>query len=99
MTPIATFFSVIASPTSARSSRFELFISNVITSASTWFSSSSAGLYDCTDPNMRCCDGLPQHVWHHTSVFARSPFTVLLNTSSMNSGLITLSTKPRAASR
>ena len=41
---------------------------------------------------MRCCDGLPQQVWHHTSVFARSPFTVLLNTLSMNSGLITLST-------
>ena len=27
---------------------------------------------------MRCCDGLPQQVWHHTSVLARRPFTVLL---------------------
>ena len=33
--------------------------------------------------------GLPQHVWHHTSVFARRPFTVLLKTFSMNSGVIT----------
>ena len=27
---------------------------------------------------MRCCDGLPQQVWHQTSVLARRPFTVLL---------------------
>jgi hypothetical protein len=50
MAPMTTFFSVIAFPTSSRSSRFELFISNVITSASTWFSSSSAGLYGLHRP-------------------------------------------------
>src|SRR5271163_1369770 len=27
---------------------------------------------------MRCCAGLPQQVWHHTSVLPRSPLTVLL---------------------
>ena len=90
--PIATFISVIACPTAARSSAFELFISNVITSASTWFRTLERRLVALHRPNIRCCDGLPQHVWHHTSVFARSPFTVLLNTLSMNSGLITLST-------
>ena len=48
---------------------------------------------------MRCCDGLPQQVWHHTSVLARRPLTVLLNTSTMKSGLMTSSTMSRAASR
>ena len=49
--------------------------------------------------NIRCCDGFPQQVWHQTSVLARRPLTVLLNTSTMNAGLITSSTMPRAASR
>ena len=48
---------------------------------------------------MRCCDGLPQQVWHHTSVLARRPFTVRLNTSTLNFGLITSSTILRTASR
>ena len=30
---------------------------------------------------MRCCEGLPQHECAHTSVLARRPFTVRLNTS------------------
>src|ERR1041385_5472265 len=47
---------------------------------------------------MRCCEGLPQQVWHHTSVLARRPATVRLNTSTLNAGLITSSTRLRAAS-
>jgi hypothetical protein len=26
---------------------------------------------------MRCCEGLPQQLWHHTSVLSRNPLTVL----------------------
>ena len=36
---------------------------------------------------MRCWDGLPQQVWHQTSVLARSPFTVRLKTSRLNCGI------------
>ena len=38
---------------------------------------------------MRCWDGLPQHECAHTSVLARKPFTVRLNTSTSKSGVIT----------
>ena len=41
---------------------------------------------------MRCADGLPQQVWHQTSVLSFRPFTVLLKTSTMNSALIASST-------
>ena len=58
-----------------------------MTSASTLFRIFSAGFRVCTCANMRCCDGLPQHVWHQTSVFARRPRTVLLNTSSHELGV------------
>ena len=40
---------------------------------------------------MRCCDGLPQQECAHTSVLSRRPLTVRLNTSTIKSGVITLS--------
>jgi hypothetical protein len=48
---------------------------------------------------MRCCEGLPQQECAHTSVLARSPFTVRLNTSTIKSGVITLSWMLRAAAK
>ena len=38
---------------------------------------------------MRCCEGLPQQECAHTSVLARSPLTVRLNTSTISCGVIT----------
>ena len=48
---------------------------------------------------MRCADGLPQHECAQTSVLARSPFTVRLNTSTISLGLITASWMLRTAIR
>ena len=59
--------------------------SNVSTSTSSWFRCGSASLYDWLVANRRCCAGLPQQVWHHTSVRSRSPLTVLLKISTKNS--------------
>ena len=48
---------------------------------------------------MRCCEGLPQHECAHTSVLARRPLTVRLNTSTISLGLITASVMLRTAIR
>ena len=48
---------------------------------------------------MRCCDGLPQQECAQTSVLARRPLTVRLNTSTHELGLITSSCTLRTAIR
>jgi hypothetical protein len=59
--PIATFISVISRPTSSRSCAPELIISNVIVRVHLvqQLQRRFVGLHD---PNIRCRDGLPQHV-------------------------------------